>query len=250
MPMGYVVSFAKFHRHRLGYPPSRFMRALCLHYGVELHHFSPNAITAAAIFAAGTIDARSSKPLVKEDDVEHEKRHASTEKHKSAKDAEKKEKRKNLERQALEERQSKQRLKRQLEQAQPSMAKRLKVGVSSKAPGGDKTPPRPSEGVSPPPRQGGTPCSQSQEGAPKPPKSGGEGDPITISDEFEDGPRSTGARVTDKGVKTPQVRGRTPWPIGLHSIEEEKKRKNEEEQQKRREEEKKKEEEEGSNVIY
>ena len=52
MPMGYVVSFAKFHRHRLGYPPSRFMRALCLHYGVELHHFSRNAITAAAIFAA------------------------------------------------------------------------------------------------------------------------------------------------------------------------------------------------------
>jgi len=28
------------------------MRALCHHYGVELQHFSPNAITAAAIFAA------------------------------------------------------------------------------------------------------------------------------------------------------------------------------------------------------
>jgi len=28
------------------------MRALCHHYGVELHHFSPNAITAAAVFAA------------------------------------------------------------------------------------------------------------------------------------------------------------------------------------------------------
>ena len=28
------------------------MRALCHHYGVELQHFSPNAITAAAFFAA------------------------------------------------------------------------------------------------------------------------------------------------------------------------------------------------------
>ena len=35
-PKGYVVSFAKFHRHELGAPPSRFMRALCHHYGVEL----------------------------------------------------------------------------------------------------------------------------------------------------------------------------------------------------------------------
>jgi len=51
-PEGYVVSFAKFHRHGLGAPPSCFMRALCFHYGVELQHFSPNAITVAAVFAA------------------------------------------------------------------------------------------------------------------------------------------------------------------------------------------------------
>ena len=51
-PKGYVVSFAKFHRHGLGSPLSRFMGALCHHYGVELQHFSPNAITAAAVFAA------------------------------------------------------------------------------------------------------------------------------------------------------------------------------------------------------
>ena len=51
-PKGYVVSFAKFHHHGLGSSPSRFMRALCHHYGVELQHFSPNAITAAVIFAA------------------------------------------------------------------------------------------------------------------------------------------------------------------------------------------------------
>ena len=51
-PTGYGVSFAKFHRHGLGAPPSRFMRALCHHYGVELQHFSPNSITIVAVFAA------------------------------------------------------------------------------------------------------------------------------------------------------------------------------------------------------
>ena len=51
-PAGYMVSFAKFHRHGLGAPPSRFMRVLCHHYGVVLQHFSPNAITVAAVFAA------------------------------------------------------------------------------------------------------------------------------------------------------------------------------------------------------
>jgi len=51
-PKGYVVSFAKFHHHGLGTPSSRFMRELCHHYMVELQHFSPNAITVAAVFAA------------------------------------------------------------------------------------------------------------------------------------------------------------------------------------------------------
>jgi hypothetical protein len=45
------------------------------------------------------IDARSSKPPVREDNVECEKRRTSTEKHKSVQDVErKKEMRKNLER--------------------------------------------------------------------------------------------------------------------------------------------------------
>ena len=48
---GYIVSFAKFHHHGLGSPLSRFIRALCHHYIVELQHFSPNAITVVAIFA-------------------------------------------------------------------------------------------------------------------------------------------------------------------------------------------------------
>jgi len=60
--------------------------------------------------------------------------------------------------------------------------------------GGDKTPPRPSEGgdVSKSGSlslgQGETPRPQSREGAPESPKLGGEGDPITISDESGDGP--------------------------------------------------------------
>ena len=59
-------------------------------------------------FCQGAIDARSSKPPVKEDDVERKKRRASAEKHKSMQDTEKKkEKRKNLERQALEDRRAK-----------------------------------------------------------------------------------------------------------------------------------------------
>jgi len=74
------------------------------------------------------------------------------------------------------------------------------------------------------------------EAPPETPKSGGVGDPITISDESGGGPYSTGTHVTNEGVETPQVKGRTPWPIGLHSVEEAKKRKDEEEQHKRKKE--------------
>jgi hypothetical protein len=49
-PSGYVVSFIRFHERGLMAPASRFMRALCLHYGVELHNFAPNAISQAAMF--------------------------------------------------------------------------------------------------------------------------------------------------------------------------------------------------------
>jgi len=68
------------------------------------------------------------------------------------------------------------------------------------------------------------------------------GDPITISDESGDGPRSIGAHVADNGVETPRVEGRAPWPIGLHSVEEKKKK--DDEEWRRREEGGKKEEEE------
>jgi len=103
--------------------------------------------------------------------------------------------------------------------------------------GDDQTPPHPSkEGgdyriVLPSPRQGETPRPHGQEGAPEPPKSGEMGDPITISDESGDGPRLTDTHATDKGVETLQVEGQTPWPIGLHSVEE-KRKKDEEERRK------------------
>jgi hypothetical protein len=49
-PSSYVVSFVHFHERGFMAPASRFMRALCHHYGVELHNFAPNAISHAATF--------------------------------------------------------------------------------------------------------------------------------------------------------------------------------------------------------
>jgi hypothetical protein len=49
-PYGYVISFIRFHECGFTAPASRFMRALCYHYGVELHNFVPNAISQAATF--------------------------------------------------------------------------------------------------------------------------------------------------------------------------------------------------------
>jgi hypothetical protein len=49
-PSGYVVRFIRFHERGFAAPASRFMRALCHHYGVELHNFAPNAISQVATF--------------------------------------------------------------------------------------------------------------------------------------------------------------------------------------------------------
>jgi hypothetical protein len=49
-PDGYVVSFTRFHERGFAAPASRFMRALCHRYGVELPNFAPNAISQAATF--------------------------------------------------------------------------------------------------------------------------------------------------------------------------------------------------------
>jgi hypothetical protein len=51
-PPGYVLSFVSFHEQGFEGPASRFMRALLLYYGVELHNLNPNSIAQAAIFAA------------------------------------------------------------------------------------------------------------------------------------------------------------------------------------------------------
>jgi hypothetical protein len=44
-PFGYIVSFILFHERAFAAPVSRFMRALCYHYVVELHNFTPNALS-------------------------------------------------------------------------------------------------------------------------------------------------------------------------------------------------------------
>jgi hypothetical protein len=49
-PHGYVVSFIRHHERGFAAPASRFMRGLCHDYGVELHNFTPNAISQAATF--------------------------------------------------------------------------------------------------------------------------------------------------------------------------------------------------------
>ena len=43
-PEGYVVSLVRLHERGFGVPVSRFMRALCEHYGAELHNFGNNSI--------------------------------------------------------------------------------------------------------------------------------------------------------------------------------------------------------------
>jgi len=51
-PEGYVLSLVRLHERGFGVPVSRFMRALCDHYGAELHNFDPNSILQAAVFVA------------------------------------------------------------------------------------------------------------------------------------------------------------------------------------------------------
>jgi len=69
----------------------------------------------------GRIDVRSSRPPVKEDEVDRDARRRSAEKQKSAKDSAKKgEKKKNLDRQALEARRAKSRQRGEPEEESPS----------------------------------------------------------------------------------------------------------------------------------
>jgi len=72
------------------------------------------------------------------------------------------------------------------------------------------------------------PRPQEQEGAPEPPRSGVEGDPITISDGSGGDGLSKDARSIDEEVEASPVAKQTPWPIGLHSVEEKRKKEVEE----------------------
>ena len=75
-----------------------------------LDFLRPPLFLSFPLFRQGRIDVRSSRPPVKEDEVDRDKRRESTEKQKSAMDLKKKkEKKKNLERQALETRRAKSR---------------------------------------------------------------------------------------------------------------------------------------------
>ena len=51
-PEAYIMSLMRLHEWGFGVPVRRFMRALCEHYGVELHSFGPNSISQAAVFVA------------------------------------------------------------------------------------------------------------------------------------------------------------------------------------------------------
>jgi hypothetical protein len=46
-----MVSFIAFHERGFRVPPRWFMQAIPHYYGVELHHFAPNSILKATIFA-------------------------------------------------------------------------------------------------------------------------------------------------------------------------------------------------------
>jgi len=51
-PSGYVVSLARLHERGFVIPAGDFIRALCHHYGVELHNYAPNDISQVAVFVA------------------------------------------------------------------------------------------------------------------------------------------------------------------------------------------------------
>jgi len=102
--------------------------------------------------------------------------------------------------------------------------------------GAENAPPRPLAGESAPssPKRVEVPHPQGQEGAPEPPRSGVEADPITISDGSGGDGSSRDARPMDEEVEASPTARRTPWPIGLHSVEEQRKKEEKECEQKTR----------------
>jgi len=83
------------------------------------------------------------------------------------------------------------------------------------------------ESTPPSPKRVEAPRPQEQEGAPEPARSGVEEDRSTISDESGGDRPSEDARPMGEEVEASPITKRTPWPIGLHSVEEQRKRKEE-----------------------
>ena len=65
-------------------------------------------------------------------------------------------------------------------------------------------------------------------GSPEPPRSGDVGDTITISDGSGGDRPSKDTRPMDEELEASPIARRTPWPIGLHFIEERRKKEEEE----------------------
>ena len=99
--------------------------------------------------------------------------------------------------------------------------------------GVESAPPRPLVGESTllSPKRVETPHPQEREGPPEPPRFGVEGDPITISDGSDGDRLSKDARSMDEEVEASPVAKRTPWPVGLHSVEEKRKKEEKERSQ-------------------
>ena len=51
-PSSNIVSLVRLHERGFGVPAGKFIRALCHRYKVELHNFTPNSISQAAVFIA------------------------------------------------------------------------------------------------------------------------------------------------------------------------------------------------------
>ena len=195
------------------------------------------------LFWQGQIDVRSSRPLVKEDEVDHDKRRQSAEKLKSAKDSEKKGKRKNnLDRQALVARRAKSRQRGEPEEESPSeddggdgdddsddsegMASRLdwilegpprgdvdapRMGMAKEGPGGSHRP-----------RADTPPAPATHRAAPRPqpppaPKAGGQAKPqatgpLTRGRAAASEKGETGRRSASPGARQAGVAGPRPAP--------------------------------------
>lgn len=49
-PEGYIVSLSRLHERGFGVTTGQFIWAMCFHYKIDLHNFSPNSISQEAVF--------------------------------------------------------------------------------------------------------------------------------------------------------------------------------------------------------